>query len=164
APRAVQDMREVVRRMVASLPPMHRVLDVACGPASYLEAAGLAPVGVDVMESYLREYAARGRHAVRAGADVLPFADASFDGVWTFALLHHLPDAMARQTIAEMRRVCRPGGVVVIVDGVYPERAWRHPFAQAVRAADRGEHMRSAADLIDLLPPGDWRHERFSVA
>jgi ubiquinone/menaquinone biosynthesis C-methylase UbiE len=45
-------------------------------------------------------------------AEALPFADATFDLVVGHAFLHHLPDYAA--AIAEMRRVLRPGGALLI--------------------------------------------------
>jgi len=166
APGGVAQMRRAIRRYLAALPPATRVLDVACGPRSWLESAGLDPVGADLLENYVRHFTAQGRRGVVAAADALPFADASFDAVWTVALLHHLPDELARRTIGEMLRVCRPGGAVAIIDGVFPDRPALHPFAQAVRAADRGEHMRTADAMARLLPgTGEgWRIERFRVA
>lgn len=164
APHGVTDMHRALRRFVGSLPPAQRVLDVACGPESWLEAVGIDPVGADLMEGYVQHFVSRGRRGVVAGADALPFADATFDAVWTVALLHHLPDDTARRTIDEMRRVCRPGGAVAVIDGVYPDRAWTHPFAHAVRAADRGEFMRTADGMARLLPGEGWRVERFNLA
>ncbi len=49
--------------------------------------------------------------AVRADADALPFADASFDIVIGHAVLHHLPDLP--RAFQEFRRVLKPGGRIV---------------------------------------------------
>ncbi len=47
---------------------------------------------------------------VCAEAEVLPFADASFDLVFGHAVLHHIPDL--ERAFSEFRRVLRPGGTV----------------------------------------------------
>jgi SAM-dependent methyltransferase len=106
--------------------PGERWLDAACGPG--LVARGLAPrtglvEGVDVTPAMV-ELAAR--EAAREGvenavftigdATALPFADAAFDGAVTRFSLHHIP--MPGRVVAELRRVVRPGGAVVVADHV----------------------------------------------
>jgi len=101
-------------------------LDVACGPGSVVCAfAGHVrrATGLDATEAMLGEArrlaAAAGLDNVawRAGdAYALPFADGTFDIVSCRYAFHHLeaPDA----AFAEMIRVCRPGGRVVLCDAV----------------------------------------------
>ncbi len=52
----------------------------------------------------------------------LPCADASYDQVLLFFLLHEQPEAVRRATLAEALRVVRPGGRIVIVDYHPPAR------------------------------------------
>jgi ubiquinone/menaquinone biosynthesis C-methylase UbiE len=105
-----------------------RVLDAACGPG--LVAAALAPrarwvVGVDVTPAMIargREIAAeRGARNVAfvlGDVEALPFAAAVFDRVLCRRSFHHFPDPAA--VLAEMARVCGPGGAVVIEDQAPP--------------------------------------------
>lgn len=53
-----------------------------------------------------------------ADAHALPFAADTFDLVVNRLALHHFSDA--RQAIAEMARVCKPGGIVALVDNIVP--------------------------------------------
>ena len=62
----------------------------------------------------------------------LEFADASYDRVVVFFLLHEQPLAVRRRTLAEAIRVVKPGGKVVLVDYHRPHR-W-HPLRPAMRA------------------------------
>ncbi|HSI97384.1 MAG TPA: class I SAM-dependent methyltransferase, partial [Gaiellaceae bacterium] len=91
-----------------------RVLDLGCRSGAltrhFLE--GNQVVGVDVDGVALAKAAALGVEPVVANVDEpLPFEDESFDAVVAGELFEHLhfPDAL----VAEIRRVLRPGGVLV---------------------------------------------------
>jgi len=100
------------------------VLDVACGPG--LVACAFARTarhvtGIDLTPAMLEH--ARGLAAKDGLTNVtfeqgdvlpLPYADASFSIVVSRFAFHHFPDPAA--VLAEMRRVCRPGGRVVVAD------------------------------------------------
>lgn len=97
-------------------------LDVGCGTgvlASRLAEAGFEMVGVDPsdgMLAVLRAHAPRVR-ARNASGTALPFDDDSFDLVLSVAVMHHIAAARdVRRTLAEMVRVCRPGGRVLVWD------------------------------------------------
>ena len=115
------------------------VLDIATGAGH--TAMALAPhvsrvtaydITPQMLEETARNAAARGLANVvtRLGAaEKLPFPDASFDVVTVRQAPHHFADI--RAAVAEMARVVRPGGRVVIVDSRAPEdpdldRAFNH--------------------------------------
>lgn len=120
--------------LLGELRPGLRLLDVGCGPGTItadlarLVSPG-AVVAIDnagpVLEVARATVAGRGAADVAVGqADVyhLPFPDAAFDVVHAHQVLQHLTDPVA--ALAEMRRACRPGGVVAARDGDYPAFAW----------------------------------------
>ena len=105
-----------------------RALDVGCGTGRLLAALhgawpGMRLTGIDLSRPYLDE-ARRliGRTARvkldEAAAESLPFVDASLDLVVSSFLLHELPKEIRAKAIAEMARVVKPGGLVVIVDSL----------------------------------------------
>lgn len=49
-----------------------------------------------------------------AGADVLPFANASFDCVTCIEVLEHIPPEQRKRSLEEMRRVLRSGGRLIL--------------------------------------------------
>lgn len=61
----------------------------------------------------------------RQNAADLSFADASFDQVVVFFLLHELPSTVRSAAAEEVMRVVKPGGKVVFVD--YHRPVWQHP-------------------------------------
>ena len=95
-----------------------RVLDVASGTglgSQLLHAYGAElVVGAESDPDALRHVrpAPSGLSFVRADAQALPFADASFDAVVSFETIEHLADA--RALLAECRRVLREEGLLYL--------------------------------------------------
>ncbi|MCE9582023.1 MAG: methyltransferase domain-containing protein [Planctomycetes bacterium] len=92
------------------------VLEVGCGQGNNLVVRGVrGAVGIDIDRASLRCAATRtdGRFA-QADAARLPFRDGAFDRVFARDILHHVDEA--RPVVAEMVRVCRPGGKVCVLD------------------------------------------------
>lgn len=115
--------------MLSGAQPDHRALDVACGPGFLtmtFAAHCVAVVGVDATDEFLAraqaEAASRGLRNVEfrhGDAEKLPFADAAFDVVACRAAFHHFP--RPERVLAEMTRVLRPDGRVLIADMVASE-------------------------------------------
>ena len=89
------------------------VLDAGCGPGR-LRGSDVVLVGSDRSFGMLREAVLAADHARFAQADIvaLPFAEATFDRVAALGVLYHVRDW--RVAVRELRRVCRPGGRLVI--------------------------------------------------
>jgi ubiquinone/menaquinone biosynthesis C-methylase UbiE len=85
---------------------------------------------------------------LHSDASALPCADASYDQVLLFFLLHEMPQPVRRATLSEAMRVLEPGGKLVIVDYHRPVR-W-HPLRPLMRRVFR--HLEPYA--FDL-----WEHE-----
>jgi demethylmenaquinone methyltransferase / 2-methoxy-6-polyprenyl-1,4-benzoquinol methylase len=116
--------------------PDQTVLDVASGTAGVaLQIAartGASVVGVDLTEQMLRrgqrnvaEAGQGDRIRLTAGrAELLPFADATFDALTFTYLLRYVLDPQA--TLSELARVVKPGGRVASLEFlVPPSRFWR---------------------------------------
>jgi SAM-dependent methyltransferase len=136
------------------------VLDVACGAAHAAEVA--APhvrqvVGLDLTPALLAIGADRLRQAgttnvllQEGNARALPFVGSSFDLVFCRTSLHHFPHP--EEPVAEMARVCRPGGRVVVSDMVAPGAPVRDAFDDLHRRIDPS-HTRALleTELAELL-------------
>jgi ubiquinone/menaquinone biosynthesis C-methylase UbiE len=125
-------LRALWRRTVelARLQPGAEALDVGCGTGTLALAvarrvgASGRVVGIDPSAQQIaraRAKAAR-RHApieFRTGViEALPFPDQTFDVVFSTLMMHHLPAPLKRQGLAEIARVLKPGGRLVIGDFV----------------------------------------------
>jgi SAM-dependent methyltransferase len=91
-----------------------RVVDVGCGPGLDVVAAGPGAVGVDRSRVMAATALARGAAVAVADAARLPFPGGAFAGARCDRVLHHVADPVA--VVAEMARVTRPGGRVVLAD------------------------------------------------
>jgi len=105
----------------ASVEPGHAVLDVACGTGNAALPAALAGAnvtGLDLVPKLLEDGRRKAAAAlveiefVEGDAEDLPFADDSFDRV--FSTFGHMFAPRHERTAAEMARVCRPGGAIAI--------------------------------------------------
>ena len=102
--------------VVQALPPA-RVLDVACGTGFLTRHLRGEVVALDQSARMVEIAAARMPHARVLEGDVapLPFADRSFDRVFTSHFLHHLSPDRRTAFVAEARRV---GRELVVVEDV----------------------------------------------
>ena len=148
---AVANAAEILDVIVECAAPQRsqRWLELACGPgavgrrlAPYVKAIHGIDVTPAMIETARREAASRGLEnttfAVGDAADT-GLEPASFDGAVTRFSLHHIP--VPARVVAELHRVVRPGGTVVIVDHL---------------ADDGGEARAWSQEIERLRDPSHW--------
>jgi len=137
-----------------------RILEIGVGAGTDFVQwvrGGARAVGVDLTNAGVGLTRERlnleGRRAplTVSDAEMLPFRSASFDGVYSYGVLHHSPDTEA--AIAEVHRVVRPGGWVRIM-------IYHHPSISAWLLAARYRRSPRKA-LAYLESPGT---KAYSVA
>ncbi len=138
------------RALASRLPATARVLDAGCGTGGMLAALRRRrPLwrceGVDLSAVAVEFCRERGLDEVRAGdVHALPFGDEVFDAVLSLDVLSHAGvDEVG--ALDEMRRVLRPGGVLVVNVAAFPSLRGGHDEAvESVRRYRR-------AGLVPLM-------------
>lgn len=152
------DLRELRQKTItlAQVQPDELVLDVGCGTGTLLleVAQRTGPTarvaGVDPSsEQIARARAKASRHSLSIEFQIgvieqLPYPDQTFDVVFSTLMLHHLPAPLKRQGLAEIARVLKPSGRLVLAD--FTAKAER--TGRAARFHAGGSRLQ---DLIALL-------------
>ncbi|HVC34246.1 MAG TPA: methyltransferase domain-containing protein [Chloroflexota bacterium] len=177
------DRRERWLKLIELLDPRpgDRVLEVGCGSGQALQfiARRIGPAGRAVGVEYGPNAATRllsARDAtgcspfepVKADAQVLPFADETFDAVLCVNVLEAVPDRLG--ALREMRRVLQPGGRALVAHDDYESQVYacadRELGRRVVRAyadatfasyatsdGQMGRHLRGIFQLAGFRDP-----------
>jgi SAM-dependent methyltransferase len=136
--------------------PDARILDAGCGTGRNLEMLRPygRPAGIDLNALGLSFAARKGqRRVARASVTDLPFADRTFDLVTSFDVLYALDDDQERRAFAEMARVVKPGGAVVInVAGMQVVRGGHSAVLGGERRRYTIDSMRRSLEAAGFRP------------
>jgi SAM-dependent methyltransferase len=124
-----------------------RILDAGCGVGMYTDKfRAFSPhvIGVEIDADVAAQASARALRIVVAPAEALPFADGSFDVVFSHEVIEHVADD--RRAACEMARVLAPGGRIVLFcpNRFYPFETHGHYW--------RGRYRFGNTPLINWLP------------
>jgi ubiquinone/menaquinone biosynthesis C-methylase UbiE len=111
--------RQVLDTFVERIAAGESVLDLGCGPGQvgqYLSEQGLLVVGMDLAQQMLllaRRRTGNGR-IVCGDMRSIPFYSGSFSGVVAFYSVHNLPRAALQTALAEIHRILKASGTLVV--------------------------------------------------
>lgn len=156
----VLGMREVSIALLGPTKPNLSVLDAGCGAGTNLHwLAGLAEprpvVAIDLSAAAIERCRGLPRvDPLQASVSQLPFADARFDLVVSTDVLQHLTELCVKDAVAEMRRVLRPGGrLLVRTNCMFGRRSIPHREDWRLYTPD---------DLHQVLTSGGFSVDRIS--
>ncbi len=132
-----EEMRDEAIEML-DIQPSDHVLDVGCGTGFATEALLTKTdnvYGLDQSAHQLEKaYAKFGKRGPvrfhRGDAERLPFADDSFDVVWSSGSIEYWPNPV--DALEELRRITKPGGQVLVVGPDYPNNTVFQKMADAI--------------------------------
>lgn len=93
------------------------VLNVGSGPGRdsvLLREQGIDVTCFDASESMVKMTEAQGFQSILGDFESMPFADGEFDGVWAYTSLLHVPKTEIAQSVKEIYRVLKSGGVLAL--------------------------------------------------
>lgn len=91
-----------------------KILDIGSGPgrdALLLKKEGREVICLDASEAMISLTKAKGFESVQGDFLDLPFDDESFDGVWSYTTLLHVPKEKISIALKEIKRVIKQGGL-----------------------------------------------------
>ena len=130
-------------------------LDVGCGPGetdSFLAGRVGSLTGVDVSRGMVERARRRNPWAEYRDyrpSEPIPYDDGSYDVCFAICVLHHVPPDQRPGLVAEMERLCRPGGLLLLLE--------HNPLNPLTRKAvrdcefDRGVELLSRRAVTSLL-------------
>ena len=145
--------------LLAELVPLQeqRIIELGCGNARLVRAlierfAGSQVVGLEVdAKQHAKNLEAPEPRLLfmAAGAEAVPFPDASFDGAMMLKSLHHVPMPAMDAALKEVARVVKPGGWLYVSEpmfaGAFNEIARLYNDEEVVRAAAQAALDRALA-------------------
>ncbi len=140
-------------RQYAFYIPGQRVLDIGCGPGYVIEYLPESNyIGFDTDQRYINyarsKYGQRGLFFCQELNDETMKNMESFDLVIMNGLLHHLDNRSVIALFKRIKRVLKPSGQIVTLDGCYVER--QSPIARKLLDLDRGRYVRDEKTYVSL--------------
>lgn len=160
--------------LLADLVPLQasQLIELGCGPARLAGALlvrypNAHVTGLEIDEHQHAKNLAAPPHPgltfVHAGAEAVPYADATFDGALMLKSLHHVSTDLMAQALAEVARVLRSGGWLYVSEPIYAG-----PLNEITTLFNDEGVVRAAAQqaLDQALLNGPWEaagERRFAV-
>ncbi|MBA4313397.1 MAG: hypothetical protein C0417_12305 [Chlorobiaceae bacterium] len=141
-----------------------RILDIGCGPRGSLEWAHMTTerVGIDPLADLYKEFGTEkhGMKYVPTGSENIPFLNDYFDVVASFNSLDHVDNL--DKTIAEIKRILKPGGFFLLITELNHEPTDCEPiafswdiiekFTDVLTLIDEKHFERSKSGIYDSIP------------
>ena len=100
-----------------SMLPGPNILDLGSGPgrdAQFFQAEGFNPICADISFAMCERCESKGLPTVTADFEKLPFRNNSFDGVWAYTSLLHVPKSNIEAVLRNVRDLLRKDGKLLL--------------------------------------------------
>ena len=157
----VQEYIEIKElRRLSQLPTGLKVLEIGCGNGhgtrlikkyfspSEIQAIDLDPKMINIAKKSNND----SKTTFSVGdATKLPYKDKSFDAIFDFGIIHHIPNW--KNCLSELKRVLKPGGQLLIEDlsietfettfGKLLKKVLAHPYSSMYKRSEFIQHLKS---------------------
>ena len=159
-------LEEIARWRLTRAGPFS-VLDIGCGTGAMASLVQQAPwaasvTAMDYSQAMCATAAAKARRAglaettiVAGDSERLPFRDSVFDVVTCANSFHHYPRQQV--VVCEMRRVLRPGGRLILVDGYRDNAIGWFVFDVVIGRIERDIHHSTWREIDGFLAQADFK-------
>jgi ubiquinone/menaquinone biosynthesis C-methylase UbiE len=130
-----------------------QVLDLGCGTGEF--STFIPPqqyTGLDIDKKYI-DFATKNykRKFLVGDARKLPFADKTFSKIMVIGVFHHMSDELSSAVLSEVKRVLKDDGEFLFMEDLEsPDDTF---FTKRLHKLDKGEHIRSTEQYIELVEP-----------
>ncbi len=141
-------------RQFTSYNPGQRILDIGCGPGYVIEYLPESDyIGLDTDQRYIDyaqgKYGRRGLFFCQELNDETMKNLEPFDLIIMNGLLHHLDNRSVIALFKRVKRLLKPSGRIVTLDGCYVEG--QSPVARKMLDLDRGKYVRDEKTYVSLV-------------
>lgn len=120
--RVADNLRSLLTSVDRSFKDFGNILDFGCGCGRVLRNLNDLPNsselhGTDIdpaLVNWCRENIPWAKFTVNSARPPSPLADSAFDMIYAISVFTHLPEDMQHQWLAELSRITRPGGIVIL--------------------------------------------------
>lgn len=158
--------RGFLRDIGLRLPRGSRVMELGCGGGSRFLAEQYDMLGADISIHSAMGAAAVYGSAIHTTAARLPLAAGSADGIVSICFMEHLGDDVVASALAEMRRVLRPGGVMIHyfdLDAEGPFHRWAKNqswYNRIFVTSKQHDGLRPIGEWLKLMSDAGFRVDR----
>lgn len=147
--------KEMLAKIEEELNPKagEKILDVPCGTGTLYPLTKPADyVGIDIDEGRIKDALEcnPGIDFRTGGAEKTDFADGHFDKILVAGLFHHLDDELFVSVLAEMKRILKDTGKIVILEAIWPKRFY-NLTGYLGRMMDEGKYVRHENQYLEKI-------------
>ena len=145
-------LKKVIDAEIKNLNDMSRILDLGCGTGDFSPCFyNFHYIGIDVEPEYI-QYAKNTYNLDFRLMDGrrLRFREETFDCITIVGVLHHLCKKSCLEIFHELKRVIKPGGIIIIIEDVEIGSRW-DILGNIIRKLDVGNYIRTEEQWHKLI-------------